>query len=349
MRIAIILPSLAKKGPIVYCRYLVEGLIDKVDYIEIFYFKDIVELKMPVKTTQINFFQKIDFSKFDVIHTHNALPDLYAYKNRYQSKWLTTMHDMYKEQLLLTHNWFRAWLIIILWSLALKRVKYVVVFSTALKDYYNQKLRDKEIFKIPTGVSEKTPKSISIEDRELIKKLKSDFILVGASGLLTKRKGFRQLVKFLASNSDYAVAITGDGEEREFLLNYAKKLKVDDRLVLFGFKDNAIDYYQYYDVYVLPSYAEGLPLSLLEAMSQRLPIVCSNLKIYHDYFLSSDVSFFEVDNQQSLQNAILSSFDKKEIYKHKAYRLFKENFSLAVMAEKYLELYKKIVLDNKKL
>ena len=129
MKIAIILPSLAKKGPIVYCRYLVEGLIDKVDYIEVFYFKDIVELKMPVKTTQIKFFHKIDFSKFDIIHTHNALPDLYAYKNRYQSKWLTTMHDMYKEQLLLTHNWFRAWLIIILWSLALKRVKYETQYS----------------------------------------------------------------------------------------------------------------------------------------------------------------------------------------------------------------------------
>ena len=39
MNIAIILPSLEKKGPIIYCQYLVNGLIDKGENVEIFYFK----------------------------------------------------------------------------------------------------------------------------------------------------------------------------------------------------------------------------------------------------------------------------------------------------------------------
>jgi L-malate glycosyltransferase len=348
MKLAIILPSLANKGPIIYCKYLVEGLINRVEYIEIFYFNNIVEVEMPVKTTQINFFEKFDFSKFDIIHTHNAVPDLYAYKNINQYQWVSTMHDMYKEQLFLTHNRYRAWLIIILWTMALKKVRKIVVFSSVLKEYYSQRLSDKEIFIIPTGVPEKLPESISIKDEIFLKKLKSNFTIIGGSGLLTKRKGFKQLIKFLASNITFALVITGDGEDKESLLNYAKQLKVDKRFILLGFKDNAIDYYQYYDIYVLPSYAEGLPLSLLEAMSQSLPIVCSNLKIYNDYFLENDVSFFELDDQKSLENAIQNTLEKKEIYKRKAYRIFKDNFSITAMADKYINLYKKIESDNKK-
>jgi len=61
MKIAFILPSLANKGPIVFTKYLIEGLKDKVDYIEVFYFRDIVELDLGVPTKQIGFFEKIDF------------------------------------------------------------------------------------------------------------------------------------------------------------------------------------------------------------------------------------------------------------------------------------------------
>ena len=64
MKIAFILPSLANKGPIVFTKYLIEGLKGKVDYIEVFYFRDI-DLGVPTK--QIGFFEKIDF---DIVHTH---------------------------------------------------------------------------------------------------------------------------------------------------------------------------------------------------------------------------------------------------------------------------------------
>jgi L-malate glycosyltransferase len=348
MNIAIILPSLEKKGPIIYCQYLVNGLIDKGENVEIFYFKDLVEVDMQVKVTQINFFGSYDFSKFDIIHTHCAVPDLFAFKNKFQKKWLTTPHSMFKEQTFLTHNLFRAWLIVIVWKLALRKVRYIAVFSNVLKDYYIQKLRNKEIFIIPTGVPELVPKIVSSSDRELLEKLKTNFILIGASGLLIKRKGFKQLIDFLALNNNFAVVITGDGQEKESLIRYAKELKVDDRFILLGFKDNAIDYYQYYDVYVLPSYAEGLPLSLLEAMSQSLPIVCSNLSIYQDYFSSDDVSFFEVKNLESLKNAILLAIEKKLLYKSASYKLYKSKFSIVAMATRYITLYNKILIDVEK-
>jgi len=40
MKIAFVLPSLANKGPNVFTKYLIEGLENKVDYIEVFYFKN---------------------------------------------------------------------------------------------------------------------------------------------------------------------------------------------------------------------------------------------------------------------------------------------------------------------
>ncbi len=343
MKIAFILPSLANKGPIVFTKYLIEGLKNKVDYIEVFYFKDIVELDLGVPTKQISFFEKIEFDKFDIIHTHNAIPDLYAYKSKILNKWITTTHDMYKVQLLLTHKRIKALLVAFIWSFALKKVNFMIVFSQTLQNYYETEVGQKEYHIITTGVSKKKIQEVSLTDKTRLLDMKNNHILIGASGLLTKRKGFNQLIKFLVNNQKFALSITGDGEEASNLLSYAKELGVEDRFILFGFKNNAIDFYKYYDIYALPSYAEGLPLSLLEAMSQSLPIVCSNLIIYEDYFTEKDVSFFELDNTESLEQAILKVDKNIKYYKNSSYKLYEDKFSLDVMGDKHIELYKKII------
>lgn len=343
MKIAFILPSLAKKGPIVYTQYLIQGLQGKVDYIKVFYFNDIVELDMGVDCEKISFYNMGEHLKdFDVIHTHCAKPDLYAMLNPQirADKWITTFHDMFKRQLALTHPLPKATVLSFIYSFAVKRVKNAVVFNSAMLDYYKRMAGDKNYYIIPTGVPQAVPQeNIPHDELQLLDDLKNKYTVIGSSGLLIKRKGYAQLIDFLTLNENYACVIVGDGEERGNLEQYAREKGVESRFKLLGFKTNAVDYYTYFDIFALTSYAEGLPLSLLEAMSLSLPIVCSKLDNYNDYFTDDDVCFFELDQIDSLSKAVYNASEHKEHFSLRSQRLYAEKFSLEHMVDHYLRIY----------
>lgn len=98
----------------------------------------------------------------------------------------------------------------------------------------------------------------------------------------------------------------------------------------------------------MTSYSEGFGLAMLEAMSQSLPVVCSNLPLYKGYFDNTNVALFEPNNIDSLTNAIYKVDENIDYYKKSAYKLFEEKFSLDVMGDKHIELYKKVISESSK-
>jgi glycosyltransferase involved in cell wall biosynthesis len=69
--------------------------------------------------------------------------------------------------------------------------------------------------------------------------------------------------------------IAGDGPDRKGLEEHASKLGIQDKVVFEGFvnQDQLRELYQKSDVFVLPSFAEGLPVVLMEAMALGVPCV----------------------------------------------------------------------------
>ena len=349
MKIAFILPSLANKGPIVFTKYLIESIKDKVEYIEVFYFKDIVELDLGVPTKQISFFEKIDFNKFDIIHTTMIKADLYSwFNNRYISdKSIVSMHNYLTEDLKFLYSPFKAYIFTKLWKISINKIKNIIVSSDDQLKYYTKLLNKNMNFTlIPYGINKKEFNEIELKDKTILETLKYKYTVIGSCGLLIERKGFKQLIEFLKANESFAVAIVGDGDDRDNLEKLAKESDVQDRFILLGFKDNSIDYYKYFDIYAMTSYSEGFGLAMLEAMSQSLPIVCSNLPLYKGYFDDTNISLFEPSNKQSLEDAILKVSENMEYYKESAYKLWQEKFSLEAMGNKHIELYKKVINDQ---
>jgi glycosyltransferase involved in cell wall biosynthesis len=349
MKIAFILPSLANKGPIVFTKYLIESLKGKADYIEVFYFRDIVELDLGVPTKQIGFFEKIDFDKFDIVHTTMIKADLYSwYNNRYISKKsIVSMHNYLTEDLNFLYSHLKAYVFTKLWKMSINKIKNIIVSSDDQLKYYKNILNNITNFTlIPYGINKKDLKEIDPIEKDKLVALKNKYTIIGSCGLLIERKGFKQLIEFLKSNKNFAVVIVGDGEDRENLEKIAIEYAVDDRFILLGFKDNSIDYYKYFDIYAMTSYSEGFGLAMLEAMSQSLPIVCSNLPLYKGYFDDTNISLFEPLNKKSLEKAILKVNENIEYYKKSAYKLFEEKFSLDVMGNKHIELYKKVIDES---
>lgn len=69
----------------------------------------------------------------------------------------------------------------------------------------------------------------------------------------------------------------GSGEYLRSMVEYAREAGLGKYIVFTGEKENTLDFYSIFDVFVLPSFWEGLPYVLLEAMASKLPIICSDL------------------------------------------------------------------------
>ncbi len=100
MKIAFIVPSLLKKGPIIVVKDIVDNLVenDFIKEIVVFYFDEKVEVDFPCRTKRVTFKDKIDFDYFDIIHSHMLRPDLYLFKNKIfgnikKAKIISTLHQ----------------------------------------------------------------------------------------------------------------------------------------------------------------------------------------------------------------------------------------------------------------
>jgi glycosyltransferase involved in cell wall biosynthesis len=102
-------------------------------------------------------------------------------------------------------------------------------------------------------------------------------------GRLSVRKGHAVLVealaRLIADGVDVDVTIVGEGEERPRLERMARELSVAHRLQLTGAvgQDDIPAYFHAADVFCLSSFAEGVPISLMEAMASGLPVVAPRL------------------------------------------------------------------------
>lgn len=99
------------------------------------------------------------------------------------------------------------------------------------------------------------------------------------SGRLIKRKNIDKLIEAISKLKDDNVQliITGDGEEKENLIDLAKMLDVN--MYITGFIKNQEELFKHYylaDVFILPSFNEPWGLVINEAMAAGLPIIASN-------------------------------------------------------------------------
>ena len=102
-------------------------------------------------------------------------------------------------------------------------------------------------------------------------------------GALSRRKGHVVLLDALPAVLEAVLTarltLAGDGEEREFLEAHASELGVRESVRFLGAveHDRMAQLYDAADVFCLPSFAEGVPVVLMEAMAMELPVVATNI------------------------------------------------------------------------
>ncbi len=100
-------------------------------------------------------------------------------------------------------------------------------------------------------------------------------------GRLSAEKGlpilFDSLSMLKTQNIDVALTVLGDGEDRQKLERLCKKNGIDDRVHFAGFVDQTTiaSTLRESDIFVLPSFAEGIPVALMEAMAMGIPVIAT--------------------------------------------------------------------------
>jgi glycosyltransferase involved in cell wall biosynthesis len=343
MKVAFILPKLSNQGPVIVARDIIDNIKDRVELIDVYYFDDFIEVNFNCNIYKISLFDKINFNKYDVIHSHMLRPDFYVWchkKKNNTSLFVSTLHQNIYDNLKGNYNSFVAYLFEKLWLFFLRKQDIVVTLTEVMQNFYAQKskLKLKTIYN-----GRKYPKYYedvaNEEDVININLLKSNYKLIGSHCLLTRRKGIHQIIKSLLLLEDYALVVVGNGQELENLKKIAKDLNVIDRCFFLGYRKDAVAYLKYFDLYVMSSYSEGFPLGLLEAGLCKLPIVCSDLPIFRELFTEKEVCFFELDDDFSLAQSIRLCYKNNEELSNSIFHLICEKYSVNNMGDNYMELY----------
>lgn len=348
LKVALLLPSLARTGPIFVAHKIVENLKHEVDF-TVYYFDKIEDLPFDCKTVKIGFFEKFNFKDFDIVHSHMMRPDWYLIYHQVSSftKTVTTFHQYIFDNLKYTHNSLISYILTQLWLFKISKLNHIVCINKDMSNFYKNKKINSAISCIYNGVTiPKNNHEIDKNDLKMIQDLKSKYIILGSMAKFDARKGLDQIIKLLALNPKYAFVLIGDGSEKEKLLSLANKLNVIDRIFFAGFRKYSTDYLPYFDLYVMPSRSEGFGLALMEAVAFKTPVVCSDIISFNELFDKNEISFFELDNIESLNEAITFSLENSTKLKENAFEKYHNNYTETIMAQQYLKLYKKLLSKN---
>lgn len=111
--------------------------------------------------------------------------------------------------------------------------------------------------------------------------------------------------------------------------------------------DKLLELYQKATLYVLPSYYEGLPTSLLEALSCGIPCIATDVAGNNELIINGvNGILIPPHNPEKLAAAIenlLCNKDLQNKYSINGRKTVVENYSWEIIAEKYIALYQKLL------
>lgn len=286
---------------------------------------------------------KILFSKANVVHYHAEGP----------CAWIWIIHFFSKKRIVVTIHgldWQRA-----KWGgFATKYIKFgekmaakyadeIIVLSKNVQDYFKKEYNRATHF-IPNGVS--MPK---IEKTEIIKKKynleKDDYILF--LGRIVPEKGVHYLIEaFKNIKIDKKLVIAGgSGDTDSYFRELKEKAGNDKNIIFTGFVQGKEleELYSNAYIYCLPSDLEGMPLSLLEAMSYGNCCLTSNILECATVIEDKGITFKKSDGKD-LENKLqelCNNAKKVKKYQKQSQNYILQKYNWDDVVDRTLELYRK--------
>lgn len=162
------------------------------------------------------------------------------------------------------------------WTLGLPDL--VVVLASCELEAYRQFVPDQDVVAVPNGIDCRPFAHIATIETTTRDPLRLIYI-----GRLAREKGLYETLQAmrlaLELGVDARLTVAGAGAEEARLRRYAVALGIAPRVAFVGpvFGDDKVNLMSGADVMLLPSYSEGLPYALLEAMAAGLPVIATSV------------------------------------------------------------------------
>jgi glycosyltransferase involved in cell wall biosynthesis len=226
---------------------------------------------------------------------------------------------------------------------AIKNSDIITVVSNScakeLRDIYKI---DRRIIIVNNGVD--TNFFIPKERNEM----KEPYILY--TGRLDSRKGLVDLIesaKYVCQeHSDIKFILTGKGPNKRYLEQRIDELGLKKNFYFAGFvaRPKLLEYYQNATIYVLPSYYEGLPTTLLEAMSCGIPSIATDVEGSSELITDGETGLLVPPRDpKRLAEAILKLLNDKSLRLRiglNARKYVVDNYDWPIITDKIEEAYK---------
>ena len=159
-------------------------------------------------------------------------------------------------------------------------------------------------------------------------------------GRLEKYKGVQVLIDAVRDMSGVEVTVVGDGAYRQELEAKAKGSNVR----FAGFHQDPIPFYRQADIFVMPSFGpEGLPMVALEAMSQSVACVFSDLPVLFEITDGGRAAAIfrrgDVDDLKEKLNLLRNDRDERERLGRAAYQIVRRRYHEPVVRRAYLQVF----------
>lgn len=310
-----------------------------------------------VKTYVVNKSRGIDFKlcyklfkiikseRIDIVFSHHFMPLFYSFIptkisfNKHihveHSVWeLTKLSKFYSNIL----------------NFMLNRIDYCISISEELFNFFvsSKSLDIEKLAKIINGIPiEKFEvKGERLRIRQQYNISDNDF-LIGSIGNLRPEKNHVMQIKALPllirNHKNIKLMLVGDGSTKGQLQKLALSLGVKDHVIFTGSKPDASIYYEAFDVYLLTSLFEGLPLTVLEAMAAKKPIIATDV-IGINEVVKNDYNGFlvELDNVEELTTKLIVVMNSNGLFDkivENAFETVKQKYSMSQCAAHYTKLF----------
>lgn len=205
------------------------------------------------------------------------------------------------------------------------------------------------IYVIPNGVKTSLFKHDNIENSN-----KLDILFVGSMG---QRKGILDLLticpEIFDKHEKSRLVIVGDFEVEKDRLLIEQKIanlnKPTQRVVFMGALsyDKLIEAYSSSFMFVLPSYNENFPMSILEAMSSGLPVISTSVGAIPEVIINMENGFVikpgDLSSLKEKINILLSNKDLTENIRHNNFEKSKELYDVKKIHKAIFSLYNKLM------
>lgn len=175
-----------------------------------------------------------------------------------------------------------------------------------------------------------------------------DAIVIGHVGRFSHQKNHKKLLKIFCEiskmNDKAILLLVGRGELEKEIRSLVKKMGLEEKVVFLGVRNDVAKLYQAMDVFVLPSYYEGLPVVAIEAQASGTPCVLSDAMTKETKVLSDTVFMSLEETDQKWAEIILSKVNEQK--KYTVDEMKKAGFDIKTEAIKLMQYYEERIKER---